>query len=90
MFFVASRGHHADIGYQKIKTVLSCTSLHIFLFPYSSCSGVTPGSMPPHSRTLEEEGAVFTRYCELYGCFKNIKNFQKKYSWIFLNSAPKN
>ncbi|MCP4003319.1 MAG: 5-oxoprolinase [bacterium] len=33
-FFVASRGHHADIG------------------------GITPGSMPPFSRTLEEEGVV--------------------------------
>lgn len=34
-FFVAARGHHADIG------------------------GITPGSMPPDSRTLAEEGAVF-------------------------------
>jgi 5-oxoprolinase (ATP-hydrolysing) len=33
-FFVASRGHQADIG------------------------GITPGSMPAHSRTLEEEGVV--------------------------------
>jgi 5-oxoprolinase (ATP-hydrolysing) len=33
-FFVASRGHHADIG------------------------GSTPGSMPPASSTLEEEGVV--------------------------------
>lgn len=33
-FFVANRGHHADIG------------------------GVTPGSMPPGSRTLAEEGVV--------------------------------
>ena len=35
-FFVASRGHHADIG------------------------GITPGSMPPFSRTLAEEGVVFS------------------------------
>lgn len=34
-FFVASRGHHADVG------------------------GLTPGSMPPDSRTLEDEGVVF-------------------------------
>ncbi|KJE94777.1 5-oxoprolinase [Capsaspora owczarzaki ATCC 30864] len=33
VFFVASRGHHADIG------------------------GITPGSMPPTSKTLLEEGA---------------------------------
>lgn len=35
IFFVASRGHHADIG------------------------GLTPGSMPPHSVTLLQEGAAF-------------------------------
>jgi len=34
LFYVASRGHHADIG------------------------GMTPGSMPPHSHTLHEEGVV--------------------------------
>ncbi|HEY3916676.1 MAG TPA: hydantoinase B/oxoprolinase family protein [Stellaceae bacterium] len=34
LFFVASRGHHADIG------------------------GITPGSMPPSSRTVEEEGVL--------------------------------
>ncbi|CAG9570659.1 unnamed protein product [Danaus chrysippus] len=35
IFFVASRGHHADIG------------------------GLTPGSMPPHSTSLHQEGASF-------------------------------
>jgi 5-oxoprolinase (ATP-hydrolysing) len=35
LFFVGSRGHHADIG------------------------GITPGSMPPDSRTVEEEGVLF-------------------------------
>lgn len=34
LFYVASRGHHADIG------------------------GITPGSMPPHSHSLLEEGVV--------------------------------
>jgi len=34
-FYVASRGHHADIG------------------------GVTPGSMPPDSRHIDEEGVLF-------------------------------
>ncbi|MEZ4218350.1 MAG: hydantoinase B/oxoprolinase family protein [Myxococcota bacterium] len=38
LFFVASRGHHADIG------------------------GRTPGSMPPDSRTLEEEGVVLEAF----------------------------
>lgn len=35
VFFVAARGHHADIG------------------------GLTPGSMPPHSRSIDEEGVLF-------------------------------
>jgi len=34
LFFVGSRGHHADVG------------------------GITPGSMPPNSRTVEEEGIL--------------------------------
>jgi 5-oxoprolinase (ATP-hydrolysing) len=34
LFYVASRGHHADIG------------------------GITPGSMPPSSRSVEEEGVL--------------------------------
>jgi len=34
LFYVASRGHHADIG------------------------GITPGSMPPGSRSVEEEGVL--------------------------------
>ncbi|MGZ5088690.1 MAG: hydantoinase B/oxoprolinase family protein [Usitatibacter sp.] len=34
MFYVGSRGHHADIG------------------------GITPGSMPPFSKTIEEEGVL--------------------------------
>jgi len=38
VFFVASRGHHADIG------------------------GITPGSMPPHSKSIFEEGAVFKSF----------------------------
>src|SRR5690606_32444089 len=38
LFFVGSRGHHADIG------------------------GTTPGSMPPDSRTLEDEGVLFTNF----------------------------
>src|SRR5262249_20239679 len=35
-FFVASRGHHADIG------------------------GITPGSMPPNSKSVDEEGVLFS------------------------------
>jgi 5-oxoprolinase (ATP-hydrolysing) len=38
LFFVASRGHHADIG------------------------GITPGSMPPFSKTIEEEGVRFANF----------------------------
>lgn len=38
LFFVASRGHHADVG------------------------GITPGSMPPNSRTIEEEGVLIDNF----------------------------
>ena len=38
IFFVASRGHHADIG------------------------GISPGSMPPFSRSLREEGAAISSF----------------------------
>jgi 5-oxoprolinase (ATP-hydrolysing) len=37
-FYVASRGHHADIG------------------------GITPGSMPPHSVNIEEEGVLIDNF----------------------------
>ena len=38
IFFLASRGHHADIG------------------------GISPGSMPPHSKRLEDEGAMIVAF----------------------------
>ncbi|KAL5834710.1 hypothetical protein ACOSQ4_014207 [Xanthoceras sorbifolium] len=38
VFFVASRGHHAEIG------------------------GITPGSMPPFSKSIWEEGAAITAF----------------------------
>jgi 5-oxoprolinase (ATP-hydrolysing) len=38
VFFVAYRGHHADVG------------------------GISPGSIPPHSKTLIEEGAIITSF----------------------------
>lgn len=38
LFYVATRGHHADIG------------------------GITPGSMPPFSKTVEEEGVLLDNF----------------------------
>ena len=38
LFYVAARGHHADIG------------------------GITPGSMPPQSKTVEEEGILIDNF----------------------------
>ncbi|KAM3106502.1 hydantoinase B/oxoprolinase family protein [Phormidesmis sp. 146-33] len=38
LFYVASRGHHADIG------------------------GITPGSMPPHSTSVEQEGVLIDNF----------------------------
>lgn len=57
VFFVASRGHHADVG------------------------GIAPGSMPPHSKTLEEEGAAIV-------AFKLVENgvFQEKGITALLNA----
>jgi 5-oxoprolinase (ATP-hydrolysing) len=43
LFFVGSRGHHADIG------------------------GLTPGSTPPGSKTLEEEGVVIDDFLLVEG-----------------------
>jgi 5-oxoprolinase (ATP-hydrolysing) len=60
IFFVASRGHHSDIG------------------------GITPGSMPPHSNRLEDEGAMIV-------AFKLVKNgvFQEKGITEILQSPGK-
>jgi len=38
LFYVGSRGHHADIG------------------------GITPGSVPPHSKTILEEGVLISNW----------------------------
>src|SRR5690625_7235332 len=38
IFYVASRGHHADVG------------------------GITPGSMPPMSKTVVEEGGLIDNF----------------------------
>jgi 5-oxoprolinase (ATP-hydrolysing) len=60
IFFVASRGHHADIG------------------------GIAPGSMPPHSKCLEDEGAMII-------AFKLVKDgkFQEEGITDILNSPGK-
>ncbi len=42
-FYVASRGHHADIG------------------------GITPGSMPPFSQTIDEEGVLLDNFLLVRG-----------------------
>jgi len=59
LFYVANRGHHADIG------------------------GITPGSMPPDSKTLDEEGVVFDN-------FKLVEagRFQEKDVLALLASGP--
>jgi 5-oxoprolinase (ATP-hydrolysing) len=55
-FFVASRGHHADIG------------------------GSTPGSMPPFSSTIAEEGVLFDN-------FLLVRNGQLRESELFAQLA---
>src|SRR5690606_33746453 len=44
LFFVASRGHHADVG------------------------GITPGSMPPDSKTVHEEGVLIDNFKLVENC----------------------
>ncbi len=56
LFYVASRGHHADIG------------------------GTTPGSMPPDSRTVAEEGVILDNVLLVDGgrlCEAEIVNILK-------------
>ena len=43
LFYLGSRGHHADIG------------------------GITPSSMPPHSRVVEEEGVLIDNFLLIDG-----------------------
>lgn len=55
VFFVASRGHHADIG------------------------GLTPGSMPPNSTSLLQEGAQFISFKVVeQGQFKEKGQFRNR------------
>ncbi|HYN37637.1 MAG TPA: hydantoinase B/oxoprolinase family protein, partial [Rhodospirillales bacterium] len=50
LFFVASRGHHADVG------------------------GTTPGSMPPDSRSIDEEGVLIDdETLVAAGCFREAE-----------------
>ena len=58
LFFVGSRGHHADIG------------------------GITPGSMPPNSQTVEQEGVLIDNFLLVEN---NI--FQEKAIVTLLTSA---
>ena len=54
VFFVANRGHHADIG------------------------GISPGSMPPHSKHLWQEGASFKSFKIIdKGTFREKELIQK-------------
>ena len=73
VFWVASRGHHADIGTSRPKStgvVVQVSTLcgavwHVMawcgLVSYGlawSAGGISPGSMPPLSKALQEEGAM--------------------------------
>lgn len=54
VFFVASRGHHADIG------------------------GISPGSMPPHSKSLADEGTAFKSFLLVDGGVFNESGIVKE------------
>ena len=55
VFFVASRGHHADVG------------------------GITPGSMPPNSHSLVEEGAAILSFKLVKGGAFQVSLLQSVY-----------
>ncbi len=59
LFFVAARGHHADIG------------------------GISPGSMPPHSRTIDEEGVLIDGFLLVHN-----GRFREKELAALLGSGP--
>jgi 5-oxoprolinase (ATP-hydrolysing) len=59
LFYVASRGHHADIG------------------------GATPGSMPPDSRTIDEEGVLIDNFLLVEG-----GSFREEATVELLTSGP--
>ncbi|MBD2665102.1 hydantoinase/oxoprolinase domain family protein [Richelia sinica FACHB-800] len=59
IFYVAARGHHADIG------------------------GITPGSMPPDSQTVTQEGILFDNFQLVDG-----GKFCEQQLVALLNSAP--
>ena len=55
-FFLANRGHHADIG------------------------GLTPGSMPPNSNHINQEGAIFKSFKIVSKSVFNEKELTDKFS----------
>jgi len=59
LFYVASRGHHADVG------------------------GITPGSMPPGSRTIAEEGVLIDNFLLVDG-----GRFREEETLALLRSGP--
>ncbi len=65
LFYVGSRGHHADIG------------------------GISPGSMPPFSTSVKEEGVLFTNFKLIEGLGINkIGKFREKECIDLLSSGP--
>ncbi|WP_218081349.1 hydantoinase B/oxoprolinase family protein [Anthocerotibacter panamensis] len=63
IFFVASRGHHADIG------------------------GITPGSMPPYSTTVEEEGVLIATADGKPFALVEADHFQEEAVWGLLTQG---
>jgi 5-oxoprolinase (ATP-hydrolysing) len=54
LFYVGSRGHHADIG------------------------GTTPGSMPPDSRSVEEEGVLISNFLLVDGATGTMREAETR------------
>lgn len=61
IFWAASRGHHADVRTLTIN-LLHRFHVHVSLTTVPQVGGILPGSMPPNSKFLWEEGAVFDSF----------------------------
>ncbi|WP_394821573.1 hydantoinase B/oxoprolinase family protein [Pendulispora albinea] len=65
LFYVASRGHHAEIG------------------------GITPGSMPPFSTSIDEEGVRFDNWLLVQaGRFREAETFAKLQNAAYPSRNP--
>ena len=80
VFFVANRGHHADIGGITPGRLATCVPFKCACFYWFTNPTLqfAVGSMPPHSKLLAEEGATFRSFKLVQnGAFDEKGNFSR-------------